>query len=65
MRSVGEAMAIGRTFPEALQKACRSLETDRHGLLGGPESLVNSVASLKKRIGKQTPERIFQLARFT
>ena len=32
MKSVGEVMAIGRTFPEALQKALRSLEQDRHGL---------------------------------
>jgi carbamoyl-phosphate synthase large subunit len=31
MKSVGEVMAIGRTFPEALQKACRSLETGRDG----------------------------------
>ncbi|MDM8541833.1 carbamoyl-phosphate synthase large subunit [Desulfococcaceae bacterium HSG7] len=32
MKSVGEVMAIGRTFPEALQKAIRSLEQDRSGL---------------------------------
>ena len=32
MQSVGEAMAIGRTFPESLQKALRSLETGRLGL---------------------------------
>src|SRR5438477_9911616 len=32
MKSVGEAMAIGRTFKEALQKAIRSLEQDRWGL---------------------------------
>ncbi len=32
MKSVGEVMAIGRTFKEALQKAIRSLEIDRHGL---------------------------------
>jgi carbamoyl-phosphate synthase large subunit len=32
MKSVGEAMAIGRTFKEALQKALRSLETGRFGL---------------------------------
>jgi carbamoyl-phosphate synthase large subunit len=32
MQSVGEAMAFGRTFPEALQKAIRSLETGRQGL---------------------------------
>ncbi|MDJ0961479.1 MAG: carbamoyl-phosphate synthase large subunit [Acidimicrobiia bacterium] len=36
MQSVGEAMAIGRTFPEALQKAFRSLETGRFGLNGDP-----------------------------
>jgi len=32
MKSVGEVMAIGRTFKEALQKAIRSLEIDRYGL---------------------------------
>ncbi len=32
MKSVGEAMAFGRTFKEALQKALRSLENDRYGL---------------------------------
>ncbi|MEN8126569.1 MAG: carbamoyl-phosphate synthase large subunit [Planctomycetota bacterium] len=32
MKSVGEAMAIGRTFKESLQKAIRSLEIDRHSL---------------------------------
>jgi carbamoyl-phosphate synthase large subunit len=36
MRSVGEAMAIGRTFPEALQKALRSLENGRAGLNADP-----------------------------
>jgi carbamoyl-phosphate synthase large subunit len=33
MKSVGEAMALGATFKEALQKAIRSLETDRYGLI--------------------------------
>jgi carbamoyl-phosphate synthase large subunit len=33
MKSVGEVMSIGRTFPEALQKAARSLETGRSGLV--------------------------------
>jgi carbamoyl-phosphate synthase large subunit len=32
MKSVGEVMAIGRTFQEALQKACQSLENNRIGL---------------------------------
>jgi carbamoyl-phosphate synthase large subunit len=36
MKSVGEVMAVGRTFPEALQKAVRSLEAGRDGL-GRPE----------------------------
>ncbi len=36
MQSVGEAMAIGRTFPESLQKGLRSLETGRLGLNGDP-----------------------------
>ena len=43
MKSVGEAMAIGRTFKEALQKAIRSLEIDRYSLdnkyIGGAVSL--------------------------
>ena len=33
MKSVGEAMAIGRTFKESLQKAIRSLELDLDGLV--------------------------------
>ena len=36
MQSVGEVMAIGRTFPESLQKAIRSLEQGRAGLNGDP-----------------------------
>ncbi len=44
MKSVGEAMAIGRTFKEALQKGFRSLETGVHGIIDdrrptGPEDL--------------------------
>lgn len=40
MKSVGEAMALGRTFPEALQKALRSLENGRIGFGGDPGSVV-------------------------
>ncbi len=44
MQSVGEAMAIGRTFPESLQKALRSLEQGRSGLNADPaERLVDDV----------------------
>ena len=42
MKSVGEAMAIGRTFKEALQKALRSIEIKRFGICGdGRECLVD------------------------
>jgi carbamoyl-phosphate synthase large subunit len=40
MKSVGEAMAIGRTFKEALQKGLRSLEIKRNGL----DSVIGSMA---------------------
>jgi carbamoyl-phosphate synthase large subunit len=47
MKSVGESMAIGRTFPEAIQKAIRSLETGRHGLgADGEESRLDDQALL-------------------
>ncbi|MDH4070826.1 MAG: carbamoyl-phosphate synthase subunit L, partial [Ignavibacteria bacterium] len=45
MKSVGEAMAFGRTFKEALQKALRSLEQDRHGLGADGKDVVD-IASL-------------------
>ncbi|MDQ4149181.1 MAG: carbamoyl-phosphate synthase large subunit [Actinomycetota bacterium] len=44
MKSVGEVMAIGRTFPESLQKAIRSLETERYGL-GSPPFEEQTTAS--------------------
>lgn len=65
MRSVGEAMAIGRTFAESLQKALRSLETDLDGLdeidLGtdDPEEIT---ALLKSRLSIQAPDRILVIA---
>lgn len=63
MKSVGEVMAIGRTFPEALQKACRSLETDRLGLLGGPEETEESLSDLLDKIRVLNPSRVYQIAR--
>ena len=46
MKSVGEAMAIGRTFKEALQKALRSLEIKRFGLIGdGADKIGNAFAA--------------------
>ncbi len=42
MKSVGEVMAMGRTFPEALQKAIRSLEIGRAGLGGDGKDVIAS-----------------------
>ena len=63
MKSVGEAMAIGRTFQEALQKACRSLETGRTGIFGGIESKDISIPELMERVKNLNPARLFQAAR--
>ena len=65
MKSVGEAMAIGRTFPESLQKALRSLETGLDGLdeieieglgLGDDHNV------LRAAIGTPTPDRLLKVA---
>ena len=62
MKSVGEAMAIGRTFKEALQKALRSLEIKRFGLCGdGAEKRVDP-ESLRLKLSVPNAERIFHLA---
>jgi carbamoyl-phosphate synthase large subunit len=64
MQSVGEAMAIGRTFPESLQKGLRSLEHGRLGLNCDPaESLYDDLADdeLVRRAAVATPDRPFQL----
>nr|MDQ2660019.1 carbamoyl-phosphate synthase large subunit [Verrucomicrobiota bacterium] len=62
MKSVGEAMAIGRTFKQALQKALRSLEIKRFGLCGdGQEKRVDE-ATLRRKLAVPNAERIFHLA---
>src|ERR1700761_2087931 len=56
MKSVGEAMAIGRTFSESLQKALRSMET---GLSGLDEiELVNDEDKIRAALGRATPDRL-------
>jgi carbamoyl-phosphate synthase large subunit len=59
MRSVGEAMAIGRTFKEALQKALRSLEIGAHGLddLGPPPER----DELQRLLATPGPQRVFRI----
>jgi carbamoyl-phosphate synthase large subunit len=60
MKSVGEVMAIGRTFPEALQKACQSLENDALGLGYYGKSLMSS-EQLLERMKTPTWDRIFRI----
>ena len=62
MQSVGEVMAIGRTFPESLQKALRSLEQGRFGLGADPgEGLLDQVDTqrLLEMVAIPTADRIF------
>jgi carbamoyl-phosphate synthase large subunit len=64
MQSVGEVMAIGRTFPESLQKALRSLEQGRDGLnADAAESAYDAVPTdeLLERVAIATPDRVFDL----
>ena len=62
MKSVGEAMSIGRTFKEAMQKALRSLETGRFGLGSDGKNLSKSNAEeLLSKIAVPSAERIFYL----
>jgi len=56
MKSVGEAMAIGRTFAESMQKALRSLET---GLTGFDEvELANDKNTIRAELARATPDRL-------
>jgi carbamoyl-phosphate synthase large subunit len=61
MKSVGEAMAIGRTFCESLQKALRSLEVGRFGF--GCDRLENlpSISHIRSSLRTPNPERIFTI----
>jgi carbamoyl-phosphate synthase large subunit len=74
MKSVGETMAIGRTFKEALQKGLRSLEIGRHGLgADGRDKFPSSTESssegartsllqeVKKKLSTPNAERIFYI----
>ncbi|MEO8577524.1 MAG: carbamoyl-phosphate synthase large subunit [Gemmatimonadales bacterium] len=68
MKSVGESMAIGRTFKEALQKGLRALETGRPGwsigpLLSDDRLSDETIESLRGALRQPTPERIFQIKR--
>ncbi len=64
MQSVGEAMAIGRTFPESLQKGLRSLELGRNGLNADPGETEYDEMPLDQLLveaNTPTPDRIWKL----
>lgn len=61
MKSIGEVMALGRTFPEALNKAIRSLEIDRYGILDNIKTGI-SYPALLENLRKPRWERLFYVA---
>src|SRR4051794_10474578 len=68
MKSVGEAMSIGRTFKEAFQKALRALETGRPGWAVSTRLIDDrlsddTIETLRGALRQPTPERIFQVKR--
>jgi carbamoyl-phosphate synthase large subunit len=61
MKSVGEAMAIGRTFQESFQKALRSLEIGRFGWGCDRDESLPSIEQVRSLLRTPTPERIFSI----
>jgi carbamoyl-phosphate synthase large subunit len=64
MKSVGEVMAIGRTFQESLQKALRGLETGKNGLNASKldPSTPDGLNALKRELREPGPDRVFYVA---
>ncbi|MGY8642353.1 MAG: carbamoyl-phosphate synthase large subunit [Verrucomicrobiales bacterium] len=61
MKSVGEAMAIGRTFKESIQKALRSLEVGRFGFGFDGKDLTPEVGEIREKLATPNADRIFYL----
>ena len=66
MKSVGETMAIGRTFRESFQKALRGLEIGQFGFGGGPKDLWDtpdqpSREDIRRKLATPNSERVFYL----
>jgi len=64
MKSVGEVMAIGRTFQESLQKALRGLETGKSGLnpIYTEPFTPDQITALRKQLGTTSPDRLWLVA---
>ncbi len=61
MKSVGEVMALGRNFPEVVQKAVRMLGIGSHGILDSPISF-DSKKEIEKNLKTASPRRLFAVA---
>ncbi len=61
MKSVGEAMAIGRTFQESFQKALRSLEIGRFGWGADRADILPTLEQVKTLLRTPSPDRVFSL----
>ncbi|MCU0534109.1 MAG: carbamoyl-phosphate synthase large subunit [Hydrococcus sp. Prado102] len=61
MKSVGEAMAIGRTFQESFQKALRSLEIGRFGFGCDRQETLPSLSQIRASLRTPNPDRIFTI----
>ena len=64
MKSVGEAMAIGRTFKESFQKCLRSLETGARGFGGGGKyggDELPDEATIRQKLGTPNAERVYYI----
>jgi len=61
MKSVGETMAIGRTFCESFQKALRSLEIGRYGFGCDKKEILPTIPQVRSSLRTPNPERIFSI----
>jgi carbamoyl-phosphate synthase large subunit len=61
MKSVGEAMAIGRTFQESFQKALRSLETGRYGFGCDKQETLPSLSQVRSSLRTPNPDRVYSI----
>jgi len=62
MKSVGEVMAIGRTFEEAIQKGLRMIGQGMHGFVGNNHLNFNSLSDIENELLNPTDMRIFAIA---
>ena len=62
MKSVGEVMAIGRTFEEAIQKGLRMIGQGMHGFVGNKDLEFDDIHQIEKELSTPTDMRVFVIA---